>query len=178
MTIQDLGSIGELIAALATLVTLLYLATQVKQAKREFHESSQRARIEFTVGLAGRSAAQQLDWFSPDGPNKAMMKALLTDEKLTREEAWEFGVQMSIFIGGLVESEQLHKQGLLGLEFLQTRRSIYRPYLELPRVRKWWMRAGRQFYAYSDAVDLIDRMVQEIEASENPHPATDTTLDR
>jgi len=177
LTIQDLGSIGELIAALATLVTLLYLATQVKQAKREFHESSQRARTEFTVGVGERSAAQQLHWFSPDGPNKAMMKALLTDEKLTREEAWEFAVQMSIFIGGLVQSEQLHKQGFLDSEFLQTRRSIYRPYLELPRVRKWWMRAGKDFYAHSDAVDLINRMVGEIEANEDPHPATDTAVD-
>jgi hypothetical protein len=84
---------------------------------------------------------------------------------------------MSIFIGGLVQSEQLHKQGLLDSEFLQTRRSIYRPYLELPRVRKWWMRAGRQFYAHSDAVDLIDRMVEEIEVNEDPHPATETTVD-
>ena len=31
MDIQDLGSIGELIAALATLATLVYLATQIRQ---------------------------------------------------------------------------------------------------------------------------------------------------
>jgi hypothetical protein len=31
MTIQDLGSLGELVAALATLVTLVYLATQIRQ---------------------------------------------------------------------------------------------------------------------------------------------------
>lgn len=178
MTIQDLGSIGELVAALATLVTLVYLATQVKQAKREFHESSQRARTEFTVGMGERAAAQQLDWFSPEGANKAMMKALLTDEKLTREEAFEFAVQMSIFIGGLVQSEGLHKQGLLDSEFLETRRSIYRPYLEMPRVRKWWMRAGKQFYAHSEAVDLVNRMVEEIESNENPRSATDATVDQ
>jgi len=168
LTIQDLGSLGELIAALATLVTLVYLATQVKQAKREFHESSQRARNEFTVALGERSAALQLAWFSPDGPNKTMMKALLTDERLTREEAFEFAVQMSIFIGGLVQSEQLHQQGLLDSEFLQTRRSIYRPYFEMPRVRRWWTRTGRQFYGHSDAVGLIDRMVEEIETSADP----------
>ena len=178
MTIQDLGNLGELIAALATLVTLVYLATQVKQAKRDFHESSQRARTEFTVGLGERSAAQQLDWFSSEGPNKTMMKALLTDEKLTREEAFEFGVQMSIFIGGLVQSEHLYRQGLLNSDFLQTRRSIYRPYLEMPRVRKWWMRAGKQFYAHSEAVDLINRMVEEIETTEDPRSALGTSPDR
>jgi hypothetical protein len=178
LTIQDLGSVGDLIAALATLVTLVYLATQVRQAKREFHESSQRARAEFTVGMGERAAAQQLDWFSPDGPNKTMMKALLTDEKLTREEAFEFAVQMSIFIGGLVQSEQLNRQSLLDSEFLRTRRSIYRPYLEMPRVRKWWIRTGKQFYAHSEAVDLINRMVEEIEANEDSRSAIDTPGDR
>lgn len=178
MTIQDLGSLGELIAALATLVTLVYLATQVKQAKREFHESSQRAQTEFTVELGERSATQQLGWFSPAGPNKTMMKALLTDDKLTREEAFEFAVQMSIFIGGLVQSEQLHRQGLLDSEFLQTRRSIYQPYLEMPRVRKWWTREGKQFYAHSEAVDLINRMIDEIELNESSRSAIDTAEDR
>ena len=31
MTIQDLGSLGELIAAVATVATLVYLAIQLKQ---------------------------------------------------------------------------------------------------------------------------------------------------
>jgi hypothetical protein len=31
MTIQDLGSLGELIAAIATVATLIYLATQLRQ---------------------------------------------------------------------------------------------------------------------------------------------------
>ena len=34
MTIQDLGSIGELIAAIATVATLVYLAIQLKQNTR------------------------------------------------------------------------------------------------------------------------------------------------
>jgi len=167
MTIQDLGSLGELIAALATLVTLVYLATQVRQAKREFLESRQRARTEFTVRTGEQAAALQLDWFSPEGRNKTMMKALLTEEKLTREEAFEFAVQMSIFIGGLAQSEQLHRQGLLDPEYLETRRSIYRPYLEMPRVRKWWVRTGTRFYGHSHAVDLINQMVEDIESNEN-----------
>jgi hypothetical protein len=176
LTIQDLGSIGELVAALATLVTLVYLATQVRQAKREFHESSRRAQIEFTFDLGERSAAVQLGWFSPEGPNKTMMKALLTNEKLSREEAYEFSVQMSIFFGGLVQSEFLHRRGLLDSDFVRTRRSIYRPYLDMPRVRKWWRREGERFYAHTEASELITRMVDEIEAREEPRAATDTTV--
>jgi hypothetical protein len=175
LTIQDLGSIGELVAALATLVTLAYLAMQVRQAKREFHESSQRARTEFTVGLGERSAAVQLAWFSPEGRNETMMKALLTDEKLSREEAYEFAVQMSVFFGELIQSERLHRRGLLDSEFLHTRRSIYRPYLEMPRVRKWWMRHGNQFYGHDEAHDIVNQMIDEIEAVEETQVPTATT---
>ena len=31
MTLQDLGSVGEFVAAIATLATLIYLATQIRQ---------------------------------------------------------------------------------------------------------------------------------------------------
>jgi len=34
VTIQDIGAIGELIAAIATVVTLLYLAAQIRQSHR------------------------------------------------------------------------------------------------------------------------------------------------
>ena len=45
MTIQDLGSLGELIAAVATVATLVYLAVQIRQNTRSvraaaFHATS------------------------------------------------------------------------------------------------------------------------------------------
>jgi len=40
MTIQDLGSIGELVAALATVATLIYLAAQIRQNTRAMKASS------------------------------------------------------------------------------------------------------------------------------------------
>ena len=40
MTIQDLGSIGELVAAIATVATLVYLATQVRQNTRALRSST------------------------------------------------------------------------------------------------------------------------------------------
>jgi hypothetical protein len=40
LTIQDLGSIGELIAAIATIATLAYLAVQVRQNTRALRSST------------------------------------------------------------------------------------------------------------------------------------------
>jgi hypothetical protein len=43
MTIQDLGSIGEMIAAVATIITLLYLAIQLRASNRLARASTSRA---------------------------------------------------------------------------------------------------------------------------------------
>ena len=46
MTIQDLGSIGEFVAAIATLITLVYLAIQIRHNTRELRRGEERARID------------------------------------------------------------------------------------------------------------------------------------
>ena len=43
MTIQDLGSLGELIAAIATVVTLIYLTTQIRQNNKGLAEATSGA---------------------------------------------------------------------------------------------------------------------------------------
>ena len=43
MTIQELGSLGELIAAIATVVTLVYLATQIRHNNKALGETTSAA---------------------------------------------------------------------------------------------------------------------------------------
>jgi len=45
MNIQDLGSLGELVAAFATIATLLYLAVQIRQNNRNLHESTSASEV-------------------------------------------------------------------------------------------------------------------------------------
>jgi hypothetical protein len=165
LTIQDLGSLGELLAAVATLATLGYLAVQVGQAKRQIETAQMQARSSFSNDAGRWSAEIQLRWFSPSGPNPTMMKALFTEDRLTQEEAHEFAVQISIFLGELIRTEQLQRRGLLDPEMATVRRSIYMPYLAMPRVRKWWERFGREFYAHDeDACGVVQDMLDEIDA--------------
>ena len=57
MTIQDLGSIGELIAAIATVATLGYLALQIRQNTRSVRAAS---RLEIASGWRAHNQ-QMLD---------------------------------------------------------------------------------------------------------------------
>lgn len=48
MTLQDIGSIGELVGAIATVATLVYLAVQVRQNSKQMADSARLARFGFT----------------------------------------------------------------------------------------------------------------------------------
>ena len=53
MTIQDLGGIGELIAAVATIATLAYLAIQVRQNTRALRSSTfQQISMDLSLSAA------------------------------------------------------------------------------------------------------------------------------
>lgn len=166
LNIQDLGSIGELVAALATLATLVYLAIQVKDTKKQFQDATQQARTQFTLERSDRTGDLQRAWFSPEGQNRTMMKALLTDEILSPEERFEFHVQMSIFFGEMLHSESLQRRGLIDSEYLGLRRSIFHSYLMMPRVREYWKTFGQEFYSHDNVVNVVNSMLDEIEQQE------------
>jgi hypothetical protein len=43
MTIMELGALGEILGAIAVIVTLIYLAVQIKQNTRSMNENRQLA---------------------------------------------------------------------------------------------------------------------------------------
>jgi len=59
VSIQDLGSIGELVAALATVATLFYLALQIRANTRALRLESRRAELRqgdvYTTSIVGSS---------------------------------------------------------------------------------------------------------------------------
>ena len=75
MSIQDLGSIGEFVAAIATLITLVYLATQIRQntkvAKAQLSKDLFLTSRQALMDIAGnpelaKLAAQNLGRSSPE----------------------------------------------------------------------------------------------------------------
>jgi hypothetical protein len=67
-TVQDLGAIGEFIASIAVLVTLIYLAIQSTQTKRQMKISIRQARTDTVIRL-------QLERISNESVKSALMKA-------------------------------------------------------------------------------------------------------
>jgi hypothetical protein len=79
VTVQELGSLGELIAALATVATLVYLATQIRYARLAASDASRQARAESVremqlVSLNNREFREA--WNKADPGAAARMKTL------------------------------------------------------------------------------------------------------
>ena len=87
MTIQDLGSVGELIAAVATVATLVYLAMQIRQNTQALHRAAVHSTVE--SGHSVRSEFIQ-------NPEVATLylKGLSDPRSLSQEEALRFGMLM------------------------------------------------------------------------------------
>jgi hypothetical protein len=83
MTIQDWGAVGELISAVAILVTLLYLAVQVRSARISATDASRANRVAGIHQITNRmfeNQEHQRAWLKSAGPGFTQIQADLSVE--------------------------------------------------------------------------------------------------
>ena len=134
MTFQDLGSIGEFLAAIATLLTLVYLAAQIRQNTRAIKATSFMASQHSVAGVHDY-LAQNPDLleladraFDPTRP-----RSDYSDKELLR-----LGVLGRAMTQRTEAQYYLHKSGFLESDFWEMRRSWLRGWLDLPVWEEWW----------------------------------------
>jgi hypothetical protein len=154
VTFQDLGSVGEFVAAIATLATLVYLAAQIRQNTKAVKASSHHAitdsfnHINSIVGT-DRSAA------------RVMRIGMLDLDNLDEDEAFSFSYLMLAYLRIF---ETLYYQRMNGTMEDQLFRSEKRSLVEAfshKGARDWWnsnpISFSEEFRAY------IASVIEEIE---------------
>ena len=103
MTIQDMGSLGEFVSAVAVLVTLVYLAIQTREARTAAEESAKFAAQEAT-----RAAPAMYARFRSLVASPALAKVVVKArrEALTEEEALQFSMMFEELIFAATTSYQ------------------------------------------------------------------------
>ena len=151
MSIQDLGSIGELVAALATLATLIYLAVQVRQNTRAIKSATfQNITSEMGKNVEPISANADLAAILVKGmPNPGSLSA---EEKLRLS---------SVMVASFRRMESVYVQNRLGSidDELQAgfELSIV-TLLATPFGAEWWNEAKVTFYG--PFVAHMDKRIQ------------------
>ena len=148
VTIQDLGSLGELIAAIATLVTLAYLAIQIRQNTTSVQASTLQSAIEFSVGFVESLYRD---------PELALLFDRGTEDpqSLSEAERARFFYLMIGFVRICQNSHHQFEQGLMGEDIWSGYRESMLRYMEQPGSRQWWegnaARFSPSFRAFLDS---------------------------
>ena len=157
MTIQDLGSLGEFVGAVATVGTLIYLAIQI----REHNLLSKRQALDTVLERATR-------WYEQFNQNPELLDVYLTAREtftsMEEREKWRFHTLMmpifAMYEGGLESA----KQHAVKDELVDAmKRAMWRE-LEFPGTRRWWDEMGADFFSH-DFSKIVDDLIEENEGA-------------
>ncbi|MGB3626885.1 MAG: hypothetical protein WA989_13710 [Henriciella sp.] len=149
MTLSDLGSIANLLSAIAVLATLVYLAIQVKQSNRLARSQSRQRMIEQTQ--------QELyQWI--DNPD--LREAFLS----TKTPSPETQSKMHFFLLSALRQREWewfqYKDGIINEDVYVAYHGVIALHLGIPRTRKWWQTVGRMGFNAS-FVSEVDAFLQD-----------------
>jgi len=135
VTIQDYGSIGELIGAIATVATLAYLAFQIRQNTVSVRAASAAAN------LGALNAISSLIGQSQE-TSDLYYKGLLDPDSLTDSETWRFFMLVGIYSQYFVQAEELEAAGTLSPDAIHNRDSQLEWAVSQPGFRSFYAAWG------------------------------------
>jgi hypothetical protein len=131
VTIQDLGSIGELLAAAATIATLIYLARQLRANTAAVQGDARRAH-------RAASSATNLA-IASDTEVAALFNVGLKDfSALSPEHHTQFAFLMTELIGSWQAAHEEFESGIVDERPLQRQSAAHAPFLRMAGGRRWW----------------------------------------
>ena len=167
MTLQELGSIGEFVAAIATLVTLVYLAYQVRQNTRALQSSTFQA-------ISEQMAANVAAIISDEGVADLLLRGTAGGEGFSDAERVRFQASM---VASFRRMEAVYVHSRLGSIDLGMAAGFERSMLTLlnsPGGARWWESAKVTFN--EEFVRHVDEWLAA-HAGETEHPSMGVALE-
>lgn len=150
MTINDLGSVANILSAIAVLATLIFLSVQVRQA-------NMLARAQARERMVEQTNEELYQWMG----DSMLRECFAKPELLTREE---HGKVHYFLLAAMRQREWewfQYKDGIIKQDVYRAYQEVIGLHLGVPRTRHWWSTVGRvgfnpAFVAEVDAL-LADR---------------------
>jgi hypothetical protein len=156
LTLQDLGSLGEFIAAIATLVTLVYLAAQIRQ-----NTNGVRSATSASISDALSRGTETLS--SDPELTRIWFLGRENYESLTDEEQLRFGVYLLTYFRRLENAFYQMERGFVDPDHWQTTERFFANIMSHPGVLHYWKRSKPQF---SDRFQrFVDARISEASAA-------------
>jgi len=132
MSIEDVGAVANLLAAIGVLLTLIYLARQVRQgnlfakaqARQRMAEQAHNELYEWKHDSVLRACFSKKEPLTPD--EQELVHYFLLAAMRARE--WEWFQYMD---------------GVIGRDVYEAYQPVIALHLGIPRTRQWWQTVGR-----------------------------------
>lgn len=149
MTLEQISYLSQSIAAFAVVISLIYLAVQVRQTERNQRAMMQQVRTDRGILLSMAFAEPSMAGL--------LAKLALDDPDLTPQEQAQLIVYVRSLALNLLDAHALHAMSFLSNEAFERACAGSRWFLAMPRARATWELTRPQFTARDAAI--IEGMV-------------------
>ena len=156
MTIQDLGSLGELVAAIATVATLGYLAVQIRQNTASVRMASHR-------GVADQFQLTNLTVLQDPAIAEIVMRGLPDSSSLSEVERFRFELFLMAIFRTYEELYQLSQKGMIDPDLWECREQSMIYWLSHQSVSSWWASEQRVTFVSSFSTHVERRLSESQE---------------
>ena len=158
MTLEDLGNLGEFIGAFAVVISLVYLAIQIRQNTAQIRENSQVSRLllqeNFVSGQEGlfRALLESEEMY------RIWRLGSTTRDELSTEDRERFGL---LLYGQMYRYHVMYQASALEpLEHERCRIQTDR-FAAMPAFRSWWSRQRSGFAFDPNFVYFVDDRIEK-----------------
>ena len=157
LDINTLAAWGEFIGGIAVVVSLIYLAGQIRQNSKLLRAS--------TASATSATTADFSSLIVQDSDVARIFREGMADRSsLSEDDMQRFDTLLSISFTGWNQECQFVADGVIGRSVWENRMRTMRRVLPLPGYRQWWTEWGD---TYSDEFRrLVDGLIRQGEAAE------------
>ena len=156
MTLEDFGNIGEMVGGLAVVISLLYLAVQIRQNSRIARFEAHRA-LSVAMGSVISDVARDPEMY------RIWKAAVDAPEEATYDDRERFGMILYQVFTTFSDADRFSS---LDPELTKRYNLFLDRYIRMPAVQEWWSRQGEHFpRAFRERVQ---RRMDRIRNAETP----------
>ena len=154
MTLEDLGNIGEFVAAIAVVVSLVYVAFQIRQGSHQISQNTNS--VLGSVEL--ETTRLHSDWLLSvaQSPELGRIWRLGISEpaKLSEDEKIQFAMLVGSAFYGIEGPFRQYQRGLLSEDSWEPMEELIAHWVRSPAVLEWWANRDVPFArSFSEYVD-------------------------
>ena len=156
MNWEAIGAVGEVLGAVGVILTLVYLAVQIRQNTAMMTAQTVQASVD---------ATQRVLLFRAENADiRAVLRKARDDEKLNRDEFELLTAYLQATFMNFQARLQHNTRGVFDASVNESYEKILVDYLEAPYVQRWWAFAKA---LYGDAFrEHCDQIIKQLNDSE------------